>query len=353
MVNFGGWWLPVQFTSIIEEHHAVRKLAGMFDISHMGEFFVNGPDALRFLNAALTNDVDALLPGQCQYSLLLNDQAGVIDDLMVYRIQAESFLLVVNAAKIAEDWRRLHALAAFVPNWEFTLENRSEQSAALAIQGPMSPDIVSLFLGSHIVQLPSRHQIKAFDWQGLTLLVARTGYTGEDGFELFFASDAAARVWAAVLDQGAVLGLKPCGLGARDTLRLEACLPLNGQDLSPEHTPIEAGLGKFVSTRKAADFPGKAACLEQKKSGVSRKLIAFKLIEKGAPPRPHYPLCAQAIEIGQVTSGTHSPTLDCGIGMGYIAADYAVLDRSIEVNIRGNLHEAVIVSKPIYKRTAA
>jgi aminomethyltransferase len=346
MVEFGGWWMPVQYGGILEEHKAVRSAAGLFDISHMGEIMVTGEEVGSWLNRLLANDLGRLAPGEGQYTFLLNERGGVIDDLIVYRLTASQYLLVVNASKIEEGvaWLTSHLPASGV-----RLENRSEQMSVLALQGPQAERIYREFFGPKFLP-PARNQITVLPWDDLEILAARTGYTGEDGFEFFFSNRGARVLWDGLLKCGEKFGLKPCGLGARDTLRLEVCYPLNGQELSPEHTPLEAGLGFFVSLDKLSDYPGKGALLAQKKEGKPRQLVAFRMTSKGAPPRPHYAVWAGTEKIGEVTSGTLSPSLQTGIGLAYVLAPFAKVGREIEIEVRGQRFPAEIVKKPFYQR---
>jgi len=352
LVEFGGWLMPVQYTGIVDEHKAVREAAGVFDISHMGEFFVSGPFAKSFLNGLLTNDVEKLEVGQGQYTLMLNeDEGGVIDDLIIYRRREEEYFLVVNAAKIDED-RAWIENELENPNGRGVLfSDRSSEYSALALQGPKALEIARAFLGAGWAE-PKRNEITSYSWNCQEILTARTGYTGEDGIELFFSNEIAERFFLALLEAGKPFGLKPCGLGARDTLRLEACLPLNGNDLSSKRTPLEAGLGFFVSLTKEADFPGKAILQKQKSTGMNEKLVAFRLKDKGPPPRPHYCLYAGAECVGEVTSGAPSPTLGYGIGMGYVKSAYALPGTTLDVEVRGNRMPVEVVKKPFYKRAA-
>jgi aminomethyltransferase len=345
LVEFGGWHMPVQYTGIVEEHKAVREAAGVFDISHMGEFFVGGSGAQAFLNGLLANDVEKLAVGQGQYTLMLNDEAGVIDDLILYRLHAEEYLLVVNAAKIDEDraWIKERLPA------EVNFADKSEATSAVALQGPKALEIARNFLGAGW-PVPERNQITAYSWNCQPVLAARTGYTGEDGVELFFASEIAENFFSSLLEAGKPLGLKPTGLGARDTLRLEACLPLNGNDLSPKRTPIEAGLGAFVSLTKAADFPGKEVLVKQKANGVNQKLVAFRLTQGGPPPRAHYGLFLGEERVGEVTSGAPSPTLGCGVGLAYVETGFAEPGTKLELEVRGSRVPVEVVKKPFYKR---
>ena len=330
MVPFGGWDMPVYYTSIVEEHHAVRQHVGMFDISHMGEFIVSGPQAETTLNRLLTNDLRRLTLGQAQYTLLCNDRAGIVDDLIIYRLEPETFLLIVNASNIAKDlaWFRAH----------LDVDDQSARTAAIALQGPDAAKLLA-------ITLPHFH-IGQFNVFGVACRVARTGYTGEDGFELLCANADAPRLWAAL----AARGVKPCGLGARDTLRLEMCYPLHGHDITETTTPLEAGLGRYVALDKET-FAGRDVLLAQKQNGVTRKLAAFKMTEKAPPPRQHYPLVSDGRAVGEVTSGAPSPSLGIGIGMGYVEADVAAPGTSIGVDIRGRTFAAVIETKPLWKKT--
>jgi len=346
IIPFGGWLMPVQYTGIVEEHRAVRNALGMFDISHMGQFQVDGPDAASWLNSMLTNNIDKLEVGQGQYTFLLNDRGGVIDDLIAYRVEPTKFLLVVNAAKVDEDfaWLEGHRGSS-----NASLSNRSAEFGGVAIQGPKVSELFRELLVDH-PELPSRNHIEHVRLDGMPISIARTGYTGEDGVEVFFRAGYAAKIWNRFLQEGAKVGLKPCGLGARDTLRLEMCYPLNGSDLSQNRNPIEAGLGFFVDLKKTA-FVGRDALLNVKQNGSAEKLIAFRMDGKGPPPRPHYIVHADGTRIGEVTSGTLSPSLNYGIGMAYVAADAAGPGRHIEIEIRERKFPATIEKKPLYKKS--
>jgi aminomethyltransferase len=344
IVEFGGWSMPVQYSSILEEHHAVRKQAGLFDISHMGEFVVDGDGAAAWLNRLLTNDIDKLAVGQGQYTLMLNEEGGVIDDLLIYRTEATQFFLVVNASKIDEDaaW-----MQRYLPAEGVVFDNQSEAYAGLALQGPQASAIWACLTSE---EPPRRNRMDLIELDNHIILAARTGYTGEDGFEFFCAATEATEVWANIMLAGEELGLKPCGLGARDSLRLEACLPLNGNDLDPVHTPFESGLGNFVSLKKAANFPGKAKLQEQRIAGVPTKLVALRMVNKGAPPRSHYPVYVGAEKVGEVTSGTLSPTLGWGIGLAYVQSKFVGEGKKIDLEVRGQRLPAEIVAKPFYKK---
>ena len=345
MIPFGDWIMPVQYSGIIDEHQAVRKNVGVFDISHMGQLVATGPRVGAWLNEMLTNNIDKLEVGTGQYTFLLNDRGGIIDDLIVYRTAPEEFLLVVNASRVDEDfaWLRKHL------GDNGRLENRSADYGGLAIQGPRVVELLHSMLGKE-AELPARNQIKDFECCGTKVTVARTGYTGEDGVEMFFAADDAPKIWNGLLEKGKEFGIRPCGLGARDTLRLEMCYPLNGSDLSPEHNPIEAGLGFFVDLKKPK-FVGRDALVDAKENGSPNRLVAFRMKSKGPPPRPHYSVWREGERIGEVTSGSLSPSLNEGIGMAYVASAHAKVGTEIEIEIRDRKLPAIIEKKPLYKKT--
>ena len=364
MVPFSGWLMPVQYTGIVEEHQAVRNSVGIFDISHMGQFIVaatpssqkvgGGGAAATWLNTMLTNNINKLDVGTGQYSFLLNERGGIIDDLIVYRIGEQKFLLVVNAARTEADfaWLQKHlpAVAAAVSAANTVrIDNRSANFGGVAIQGPRVVELFRAVFGEG-VQPPSRNEIVDVPFDETTVSVARTGYTGEDGIEVFFAAKDAVKLWNAALEKGKPFGIKPCGLGARDTLRLEMCYPLNGSDLSPERNPIEAGLGFFVDLAKP-NFIGRDALLKTKEIGSRERLVAFRMKEKGPPPRPHYAVVQNDERIGEVTSGTLSPSLNWGMGMAYVSSAHAKIGAEIAIEIRGQRFPAVIEKKPLYKKS--
>jgi len=351
LVEFGGWLMPVQYSGIVDEHKAVREAAGVFDISHMGEFFVSSTFGKSFLNGLLTNDVGKLAAGQGQYTLVLNEQGGVIDDLIIYRLPDDQYFLVVNASKIDEDRTWIEEKLKLPGGVGIFFSDRSSFYSALALQGPKALEIARALFGPGWPE-PKRNEITSYSWNCQPILAARTGYTGEDGLELFFANEIAENFFFALLEAGKPFGLKPCGLGARDTLRLEACLPLNGNDLSDKRTPLEAGLGSFVSLTKEGDFPGKAVLQKQKSEGIKEKLVAFRAKEKGPPPRPHYPLFLGDAQVGEATSGAPSPTLGYGIGLAYVRADQSEPGTTLELEVRGNRVPVEVVKKPFYKRVS-
>jgi aminomethyltransferase len=360
IVPFAGWLMPVQYTSIFEEHLAVRNNVGVFDISHMGQFIVDGAGARDWLNGMLTNNVDKLDVGMGQYTFLLNDRGGIIDDLIVYRIEEQKFLLVVNAARADEDfaWLQDHLREKRSPDRpggetaaSCNLTSRSADFGAVAIQGPRTMALFHTLFGKDI-ELPARNHIVDVPFNTTSVSVARTGYTGEDGIEVFFPANDAVKFWSTVLEQGKPLGIKPCGLGARDTLRLEMCYPLNGSDLSPERNPIEAGLGFFVDLAKP-DFVGRDALLKAKEFGPREKLVSFRMKEKGPPPRPHYAVFRNGERIGEVTSGTLSPSLNWGIGMAYVSSAHAKIGVEIDIEIRAQKFPATVEKKPLYRKPAS
>ncbi|WP_423430852.1 glycine cleavage system aminomethyltransferase GcvT [Limisphaera sp. 4302-co] len=358
LVPFAGWELPLQFSSIPEEHIAVRQAVGIFDISHMGEVVASGEAAARFLNFVLTNDVTRLAPGHGQYTLLCNPRGGILDDLYVFRLSEEVFLLVVNAARTESDvqWLRDKA-AAFAPPESLMVTDASHNYAAVAIQGPRSAEVMDRCIQAAAVsgarvERPSalrKNQIAGFPFGHEGVLVSRTGYTGEDGFEVLGMDAPIVSLWRAVLEQGRALGLCPCGLGARDTLRLEMGYPLYGQDLDETTTPWEAGLGRFVAMNKG-DFIGREALQTQRAQGWSRQSVAFRMLGRTPPPRTGYPIWVDGTAAGRVTSGTQSPSLGVGIGLGYVPTPAAQPGRRIEIEIRGGRHPAEIVERPIYRR---
>ena len=356
LIDFGGGDMPVQYSSLIAEHAAVRTAAGIFDISHMGEVTACGPAAEAFLNHVLSNDVRKLAPGQGQYTLMCNERGGVIDDLYAYKLSAEVFLLIVNAARTAADaeWLK-RQWQQFPDRANVILTDASHNYSAIAVQGPRVKDFIAGCIpGASVAAMRvncvtdlKKNQIGEFCAEGGGAFVSRTGYTGEDGFEIVGGDWAICRLWEKILQAGEPFGIKPCGLGARDTLRTEVCYPLYGNDLDEETTPMEAGLGYFVSLDKG-DFIGRGVLAEQKANGTKKKLVAFKMAEKSAPPRPHYPILAGGDRVGVVTSGTQSPSLGIGMGMGYVPPARAA--GQIEIEIRGKSSPALIVPKPIYKR---
>jgi aminomethyltransferase len=361
LIDFGGWEMPVQYSGIVEEHLAVRNAAGIFDISHMGEVTVSGAPAAEFLNHVLTNDIHRLAPGEGQYTLMCNERGGVIDDLYAYRLSGEVFLIIINASRIEPDVAWLKSQWAEWQKFPFlnevNLTDASHNYSAVAVQGPRVKDFInevipgasSSAMRVNAVTDLKKNQIGGFQFENQSVLVSRTGYTGEDGFEIIGEANVIVKIWDKVLEIGAPFEIKPCGLGARDTLRTEVCYPLYGHELDENTTPIEAGLGFFVSDKDY--FFGGGVLPEQKRSGTKKKLVAFKMTDKSAPPRPHYPIWVNGASAGIVTSGTQSPSLNLGIGMGYVPPEFAKPAMKIEIEIRGKRFPAIVVPKPIYRKS--
>jgi aminomethyltransferase len=341
MVPFAGWNMPVQYTSNMDEHNAVRENVGIFDISHMGQFFLSGSGAEEWLNGILANDVGKLAIGEAQYTYMLNEQGGVIDDLIIYRWGDDQIFLVVNASMIEQDFAWLNKHLA--QDSGLNLKNESDDWAGMAIQGPNAVETYAKLLPTR--ELPNRNGIDTWEHDGHRFIVCRTGYTGEDGFELFVSAEQGATWFKKFIDAGA----KPCGLGARDSLRLEVCYPLNGSDLSPQRTPVQAGLGFFCALDKP--FIGRDVLKKQKAEGLKERLVAIKCIGKGAPPRAHYGVFSKGgDQIGELSSGVFSPTLKVGIAMGYLPVEFAKIGTEVDIDVRGRKFPAKVVKKPFYKK---
>lgn len=345
-IDFGGWELPVQFSSIKEEHEAVRTKAGLFDVSHMGEVEVKGPGSLAYLQKMMTNDVSKLKNGGAQYTAMCYENGGTVDDLLVYKIEEDHYLLVVNASNIEKDyeWMKDHL------EGDVEIKNLSEDMAQLALQGPAAEDVLQKLANEHdLSQIGFFKFSEEVDLNGKKALVSRTGYTGEDGFEVYCKSEDAVSLWKDILETGKSAGVVPCGLGARDTLRFEANLALYGQELSPEISPLEAGIGFAVKLNKEEDFIGKEALKQQKENGVPRKLVGIEMIDRGIP-RHGYPVYKGDVKIGEVTTGTQSPTLKKNIGLALIDTKETEIGNEVEVEIRGKRLKAAVSATPFYKR---
>jgi aminomethyltransferase len=345
MVPFAGWEMPVQYAGIVEEHKAVRSHVGVFDISHMGQFLVEGRGAEEFLNRALTNNVTKLAPGEGQYTLLLNEKGGVIDDLIVYRISEREFFLVVNASKIAEDEAQLRSLGF---GEEVQFRNISNVTGGVAVQGPKSREVFAAVFGAE-APYPTRNTIFVSIVDEGVLYLCGTGYTGEDGFEFFAPASTIGDWFHRLVQASREAGGMPCALGARDTLRLEMGYPLNGNDLSPDTTPLQSGLGFFVDLEKE-NFVGRDALLAQKVEGLPTRLTAFRMTSQSPPPRPHYAVWQNGTQIGEVCSGGVSPSLGQGIGMAYLPGSVSKPGTPIEIEIRGKRYAAETVKKPFYRK---
>ena len=345
MVPFAGYEMPVQYRSIIEEHRTVRSAVGLFDLSHMGEVAISGPEALAFSRYAVVSDPGALEPGQAQYSMLCTDDGGIIDDLILYRTE-EGYLIVCNASNREAVVEHLGLLLSR-GDFDAVLDDRSERTALLAPQGPRAAELVAALTGLDLTGLANYHSLRG-RVAGIECLVARTGYTGEDGFELFCEARRAERLWRALTEAGQPLGLEPCGLGSRDTLRLEAGMPLYGNELDRETNPFEANLGRVVKLEKG-EFVGRRALHRIQQEGPRRKLIGLAMRDT-AIPRHGYAVRADGSEVGTVTSGTLSPTLGERIAMAYVPVDRAAIGNEFEVVVRERAHPAEQVKLPFYRR---
>ncbi|MFN8472339.1 MAG: glycine cleavage system aminomethyltransferase GcvT [Anaerolineae bacterium] len=350
MVEFAGWDMPVQYpTGILEEHRAVRQAAGLFDVSHMGEIEISGPRATDFLKHVVSNDPSQLIEGECQYNIMCYPSGGAVDDLIVYRLGENDYLAVVNASNAQKDFAWMQAEAASSPEFlrVVTVKNRSDEYGLIALQGPRAVDILQPLTDVNVAAMGYYHFAKG-QVAGVDALVSRTGYTGEDGFEIMTAAADTTAVWDALMQAGEGQGLKPAGLGARDTLRLEAAMPLYGHELDIDIGPIEAGLNRFVNFDKG-DFVGREPLAAAKANGPATKLIGFEMVGRGIP-RGGYEVAKDGEVIGVVTSGTQSPTLAKAIGMAYVKPAFATVGADIDIIIRGQPVAARIVKRPFYRR---
>jgi aminomethyltransferase len=349
MIPFAGWEMPVQYSGILNEHHAVRSAAGMFDLGHMGQVDVSGPDALNFLQFVTTNDVSTLEPGEAHYSLLPNEQGGVVDDIIVYRRPGgDGYMVVINAANHHKDVAWLERQRANRDDLDVSVEDISDETGMIAIQGPNAVDIVQKLTDANLSDQPY------FTWQeatvaGIPAMLARTGYTGEDGFEFYTDIAQIGALWDALMEAGQELGVVPVGLGARDTLRLEARMPLYGNELADDISPLEAGLGWAVKLDKG-DFIGRDLLAAMKETGAPRRTVGFQLIERGGSPRSHYDVCVDGRKVGYVTSGAMSPTLGENIGLALVEREVAGVGKPLEIIVRDKPVKAVQVKTPFYKR---
>ncbi len=344
MVPFGGWEMPVQYTGILDEHRAVRRAVGLFDISHMGEFEVEGPGALAALQRLTSNDASGLAVGQVQYSVLCYPDGGIVDDLTVYRLDAERYMLTVNASNIDKDWAWVSEHGAGA-RWT----NVSAETALLAVQGPRAEAVVQGCADRDVTGIRYYHFARGAV-SGVPALISRTGYTGEDGFELYVPADRAEALWHALVDAGRGDGIQPIGLGARDTLRLEMKFALYGNDIDRTTNPLEAGLGWVVKPAKG-DFLGRDAIEALRARGVARKLVGFEMADR-AVPRHGYRLLSGGAEVGHVTSGSFAPSLEKPIGMGYVRAELAAVGTALDVEIRGQGQPARVARTPFHPSRA-
>ena len=345
MHEFAGYNMPIEYSGIIDEHLTVCNGVGVFDVSHMGEFWVKGPHALDFLQKVTSNNVAALVPGKIQYTCFPNEDGGIVDDLLVYQYEPEKYLLVVNASNIEKDW-----------NWCIShntegveLENSSGNMAQLAVQGPKAIQALQKLTDINLADIPY-YTFKVGEFAGeKNVIISNTGYTGAGGFELYFYPDAAMKIWDAVFEAGAEFGIKPIGLGARDTLRLEMGFCLYGNDLDDTTSPIEAGLGWITKFVDGKNFTNRSMLEKQKAEGTVRKLVGFEMIDRGIPRHGYELTTAEGDKIGVVTSGTMSPIRKIGIGMGYVKPEYSKIGTEICIDMRGRKLKAVVVKPPFRK----
>lgn len=345
MHEFAGYNMPIEYSGIIDEHHTVCQGVGVFDVSHMGEFWVKGPKALPFLQKITSNDVSVLTPGKVQYTCFPNETGGIVDDLLVYCYEPEKYLLVVNASNIDKDW-----------NWCVNhndegaeLENSSDRMAQLAIQGPKAIDVLQKLTSIDLKAIPYYNFTHGPFAGEADVIISNTGYTGAGGFEIYFYPEAAMKIWDAVFEVGEEFGIKPIGLGARDTLRLEMGFCLYGNDLDDTTSPLEASLGWITKFVEGKNFVNRAYLEKQKAEGVSRKLVGFEMVDRGIPRHGYALLTAEGEPMGVVTSGTMSPTRKIGIGMGYVKTEYSKVGTEICIDMRGRKLKAVVVKPPFRK----
>lgn len=348
MHEFAGYNMPIEYTGIIDEHMTVVNGVGVFDVSHMGEFWVKGPNALAYLQEITSNDVSVLTPGKIQYSCFPNEEGGIVDDLLVYQYEDEKYLLVVNAGNLQKDWDWCvnHNKAGA------ELENSSDNIGQLAIQGPKAMEVLQRLTPVDLSEIPY-YTFKVGEFAGCpNVIISNTGYTGAGGFELYFYPNDAMTIWNAIFEAGKPEGIKPIGLGARDTLRLEAGFCLYGNDLDDTTSPIEAGLGWITKFVDGKDFTNRAELERQKKEGVTRKLCAFEMIDKGIPRHGYEIVDAEGNKIGDVTSGTMSPFLKRGIGMGYVKPELAKVGTELYIQVRNRNLKARVIKAPFRAKNA-
>jgi aminomethyltransferase len=344
MVPFAGYNMPVSYTGLNEEHGVVRNSVGVFDVSHMGEFILKGDKALDLIQYVTSNDASQLYDGRVQYSCLPNGKGGIVDDLLVYRIDDKTYMLVVNASNIEKDWNWISKHNTFGVD----MKNISDRTSLLAVQGPKAMETLQKLTDIKLADMPYYHFAKGKFAGEDNIVVSNTGYTGSGGFEIYFDNSVADKMWDAIFKAGEEFGIKPIGLGARDTLRLEMGFCLYGNDIDDTTSPIEAGLGWVTKFTK--DFIDKALLQEQKEKGVARKLVAFEMIDRGIPRHDYEIVDAAGNTIGKVTSGTQAPSLQKGIGMGYVKTELAKTDNEIFIKVRDKALKAKIVKLPFYKK---
>lgn len=349
MVDFGGWHMPVQYSSLSTEHNAVRTKAGLFDVSHMGEVHVEGAKAEEFLNYLVTNNVSRLVDGQALYTVMCYENGGVVDDLLVYKRADQKYLLCINAGNIDKDVEWILSLAKKYPASELSCKNMSDEYCQIALQGPLSEQILSKLTTVDLKSLKYYHFAET-DFLGKSAILSRTGYTGEDGFEIYAPASQAVHIWKQLMEAGSPLGLIPCGLGARDTLRTEMKFPLYGHEIDANTNPLEAGLGWVVKLDKAS-FCGKEALQKTKTDGIQRSLVGLRILDKGIARQGYSVFDASHTEkLGQVTSGTLSPSLGYPIAIAFVKHGQHKVGTALSVQVRDRFYPAEVVPTPFYKR---
>jgi aminomethyltransferase len=344
MVPFAGYNMPVSYSGLNDEHHAVRNSVGVFDVSHMGEFILRGPHALDLIQKVTTNDASVLTDGKAQYSCMPNEKGGIVDDLLVYRIDSETYMLVVNASNIDKDWNWIKSH----DTWNVEMKNFSDETSLLAVQGPQAVKTLQKLTKVDLAAIPYYSFVKG-EFNGLkNVVISNTGYTGAGGFELYFANEHAEKMWDDIFNAGAEFGIKPAGLGCRDTLRLEMGFCLYGNDIDDTTSPIEAGLGWITKFTK--DFTNRGEIEKQKQEGVKRKLVGFEMVDRGIPRHDYQIADSTGKIIGKVTSGTQSPTLGKAIGMGYVETAFSKAGTNIAVIIRDKPVNAVVTKIPFLQK---
>ena len=346
IVDFGGWALPVQYSGILDEHHAVRERAGLFDVSHMGEIHVKGPDALAAIDHLVTNDCAKAKVHQLVYSPMCYPDGGVVDDILIYKLAEDDYWLVVNAANTDKDY---DWVLGNVSGYDVTVENISPQVAQIAIQGPAAQGILQKITPCDLSSIKFFWCLPDVEVAGRKALVSRTGYTGEDGFEIYCKPEDVRHIWDTLLAEGKDEGIVPAGLGARDSLRFEVALPLYGHELSPEITPLEAGLGFFVKLKKTG-FIGKEALVAQKEKGLKRKIVGLELLGRGVP-REGYPVMSDGKQVGHLTSGAFSPTMNKGLALALVAAEFTDIGTELAIEIRKKACPVKVVKTPFYEKS--
>lgn len=348
MVDFGGWHMPVQYSGLSAEHQAVRTKAGIFDVSHMGEVTAEGPQAEAFLNHLVTNNVSRLADGQALYTVMCYEDGGIVDDLLVYKRKDRKYLLCINASNIEKDFEWMQQQAKSFS--DLKLVNVSDEFCQIAIQGPLAEQILTKVVKGELSAIKYYH-FRELELLGKSAIVSRTGYTGEDGFEIYAPADQAVAIWTSLMEAGAPMGLLPCGLGARDTLRTEMKFPLYGHEIDAKTNPLEAGLGWVVKLDKPADFVGKAPLQKLKSEGLQRSLVGLKMLDRAIPRQAYAVFDENSRErLGVVTSGTLSPSLGYPIAIAYVKFGFHKQGTKVSVQIRDKFYPAEVVPTPFYKR---